>query len=237
MIPYTIVTISDTHNKHKQLDIPYGDILIHAGDFSSRGYKHEIEDFIKWYSKKPHEHKILIAGNHDINTDYNKNPEMAKQFIKDCEKAGIILLNDSSCEIDTLMGETIKIFGSPIQPEFGFGWAYNRRRGVQIKEHWDKIPKDTDILVTHGPPYNILDRCIYGGHNAGCTELSNAIARIKPKMHIFGHIHEDRGVEVIDGTTYVNSSSLTLKYIPYIEKQYCFNWDKVKNGQSSGRDY
>ncbi|MFN8395634.1 MAG: metallophosphoesterase [Bacteroidia bacterium] len=118
----------------------------------------------------------------------------------------VIYLNDSGVEI-----EGVKIWGSPIQPWF-FDWAFNRQRGADIAKHWALIPEDTDILVTHGPPYGILDRTD-DGKLVGCEELIKVVERIRPKIHVFGHIHEAHGSLIKDGTHYVNASILNLRYM------------------------
>jgi hypothetical protein len=219
--------ISDTHNKHKQIDTGSGDILIHAGDATGRGQSGEILPFLKWFSDQNFKHKILIAGNHDFG--FEKEPE---RYQKECDDLGIIYLNDSGIEI-----EGLKIWGSPVQPEF-FNWAFNRRinhdiklpddydpyhsyppkSNPHIKPHWDLIPNDTDILITHGPPMGILDQCpnINLRHimkNVGCPHLLEAVNRVKPKYHIFGHIHERHGILIKNGTTFINASQLNDQYL------------------------
>ncbi|WP_026777554.1 metallophosphatase domain-containing protein [Polaribacter sp. Hel_I_88] len=193
-----IVLISDTHTNHN-FRIPEGDILIHAGDVSSRGTKAEIDVFIKWFQSHPHKHKIFIAGNHDFYfEDAAKNKEKP-------EFENLIYLNDSGCEINGL-----KFWGSPIQPTF-FDWAFNRERGAEIKKHWDLIPTDTDILITHGPPYKILDLTTKGTYS-GCKELKKKVFAIQPKLHVFGHIHEGYGTTTINKTLFINASLLNEKY-------------------------
>lgn len=193
-----IVLISDTHSNHN-FRIPEGDILIHAGDVSSRGTKAEIDVFIKWFQSQPHKNKIFIAGNHDFYLE-----TLAKNNVK-TEFQNLIYLNDSGCEINGL-----KFWGSPIQPDF-FNWAFNRKRGNEIKKHWDLIPTDTDVLITHGPPHKILDLTTIGTY-AGCEELKSKVLEIQPKLHVFGHIHEGYGTTTIDKTLYVNASLLNEKY-------------------------
>ena len=219
-MPIKIVAISDTHTKHRQISLPDGDMIICAGDISYRGTIREVNDFLEWYSSLPYKEKILIAGNHDWG--FEREPEL---FAKMCKDAGIIYLNDSSyTSIDGF-----KIWGSPVQPAF-CNWAFNRARSEKsaknphdrmdfghelIKPHWDLIPDDVDILITHGPPYKILDQCQNGIRHVGCVELLKKIKQIKPKLHIFGHIHESRGRQISDGTTYINASSLDLNYQTY----------------------
>lgn len=93
-----------------------------------------------------------------------------------------------------------------MQPEFG-GWAFNRKRGEDIRQHWDKIPVYTDVLITHGPPYGILDECFDGAH-VGCRDLLKRLDKINPKLHVYGHIHEAYGSKIVEGTTFVNASMI-----------------------------
>jgi len=221
-----IVCISDTHTMHNQIKIPEGDIILHGGDISYRGTKQEIKEFLEWYEQLNFKHKILIAGNHDWG--FEKDPNF---FAAMCKGYGITYLNDSGIEL-----EGIKFWGSPVQPAF-CDWAFNRARSEEsskdpydnmdyqydtIKPHWDKIPKNTDVLITHGPPHGILDETVRGKLNVGCEELLKAIARVKPKLHVFGHIHEARGIKVINGVTHMNASSVDLSYNPYQEESYVY---------------
>ena len=231
-----IITISDTHNKHKKLNIPGADVIIHAGDFSSRGYRRELEGFVKWFGNLPHKYKILVPGNHDIGTDPDMDPKLSRDFVKDCKDHGIILLIDESCIIHDDDGNPIKVYGSPVQPTFGYGWGWNRD-SEKITSHWDNIPDDTDILITHGPPHEILDKCFYGGTRAGCNQLLYKIEQVKPKMHVFGHIHEARGLFQKNETLFVNTSCLDLQYFAYNNNIYRFEWNCIIKKISTGDDF
>jgi Icc-related predicted phosphoesterase len=193
-----IVCISDTHGLHEQVSIPEGDILLHAGDISKRGKEHEVVNFNHWLATLPHPHKVIIAGNHDF--IFEQNPTLAQSLITNA-----IYLNDSMIEINGL-----KIWGSPISPWF-HDWAFNRKRGNEIKKHWDLIPAEIDILITHGPPLGILDYTA-SGRTVGCEELAKTIIKIKPKIHLFGHIHESYGIVEVNQTTFINASILDLNY-------------------------
>jgi len=195
-----LVLISDTHGKHNQLNLPKGEMLIHAGDVSSRGTKEQVLEFIEWFSSQDYKYKIFIAGNHDFFLE-KENKENIDSIIP----SNINYLNDSGIEI-----EGIKIWGSPVQPWF-YDWAFNRERGEEINKHWELIPEDTDILITHGPPFGILDETLRG-ERVGCVDLLNKVNLVKPKLHVFGHIHEDYGVEEKGETTYVNASVVNLHY-------------------------
>jgi Icc-related predicted phosphoesterase len=191
-----IIAISDTHGKHRDLIIPDGDVLVHAGDISSRGTKQQVIDFLEWFVEQNHVHKIFIAGNHDFLFEQAEFDEISR-IIPD----GIMYLNDSSVVINGF-----KFWGSPITPWFN-NWAFNRDRGADIKKHWDLIPNDTDVLITHGPPVGILDQTFYG-KRTGCEDLLSRVHQVKPKYHIFGHIHEQYGNVTKAETTFVNASVL-----------------------------
>ena len=195
-----IVAISDTHGMHKHLEVPLGDMLIHAGDVCNRGTQNEAIDFIEWFSQQAHKYKIFIAGNHD---SFFENASVS--FIKESIPNNVIYLNDSGITI-----EGIHIWGSPIQPEF-FNWAFNRNRGEEIAEHWKMIPQNTDILITHGPPFGILDLTA-DGKKVGCQDLLETIQEVLPKYHIFGHIHEAAGQTDVEGTYFINASSANENY-------------------------
>lgn len=109
------------------------------------------------------------------------------------------------CDTDITI-EGLNIWGSPITPWF-FDWAFNRKKGEEICRHWKLIPENTDILITHGAPFGILDRT-ESGVNAGCEDLLAEIDLIKPKYHLFGHIHEWYGMRESTHTTFVNGSIL-----------------------------
>jgi len=245
-----ITVISDTHGLHERLNVPTkGDIIIHAGDCTSMGTEKQIKSFLEWYGGLDYKEAILIPGNHDWG--FEKNPEKYKKM---CKENVVLLLNNS--EYITYK-DKIKIWGSPVTPEF-FNWAFNRSINPAYNHHsyntnpyigldWNLIPDDIDILLTHAPPRDILDKvtmstsCNFNQH-VGCPILMQKIENMehKPKMHIFGHIHSQRGV-IVDTSnkypiTYVNGSSLDDQYKPRLINYFRFNWDRVKKGTSLGKD-
>lgn len=194
------VIISDTHGQHKNLTLPKGDVIIHAGDISQRGKESEIIDFLNWFKDLDFKYKIFIAGNHDFFFE-----ETPKNILDKLMPKNVIYLCDSGVEV-----EKIKIWGSPITPWF-YDWAFNRPRGAQIAHHWQLIPIDTDILITHGPAFGQLDKTTRG-ENVGCEDLLHTIDKIKPKVHICGHIHEGYGQTISSKTKFINASVLDEKY-------------------------
>jgi Icc-related predicted phosphoesterase len=202
-----ITCISDTHNQHNNIPSKYlagGDCIIHSGDMTGRGTHAEIEEFLAWYNELPYTHKILIAGNHDF--FFERASESIIKATLD-KYPNITYLNDSGVEI-----EGLKIWGSPVQPWF-YDWAFNRR-GTDICEHWDKIPLDTDILITHGPAKGYLDLTLRGDVT-GCHYLLEKISELTNlKLFVHGHIHEAYGrVDFPDGGVFLNASVLNARYI------------------------
>jgi Icc-related predicted phosphoesterase len=194
-----IIAISDTHGKHNELSIPPGDVVIHAGDIGNTSTAKETFNFFHWFSTLPHKHKIFIAGNHDF--FFEKTPILA---LKVLVPYNVIYLHDSGKIIDG-----VKFWGSPVTPWF-HNWAFNRIRGRAILKHWDQIPMDTDVLITHGPAFGILDQ-MEDGENIGCKDLLETITKIKPKIHICGHIHEAYGQTTAGPTRFYNASMVNRK--------------------------
>lgn len=210
-----IVCFSDTHGRHNKIKVPDGDILIFAGDTCNDGSQEESLDFRNWLNYLPHKHKIIIAGTHDL--------QLEKIGFGNGFFNGIATyLQDNSIIIDG-----IKIYGSPWHA-VGSHWAFTIARGKESKQKWDKIPNNTDILITHTPPYSILDMTSRG-RPVGCRDLLKAVTeRIKPKYHVFGHIHYSHGVSKVKETTYINGSIYCQKRSPILGKPIVLNYEKEK---------
>lgn len=206
--------IAEDHQRRELTDLlPGGPILVHSGDVSGRGSEREIRLFLEWFSSLPYTHKILIAGNHDFFFEVASPEEISKLL---AEFPGITYLNDSGATI-----EGFKFWGSPITPYF-HNWAFNRFHS-EIQAHWDLIPNDIDVLITHGPPHGILDKVRYDNLTVGCPKLAVKVKEIKPQVHVFGHIHEAKGIHEEDGITYINASVVDFRYELYGEKPYKLN--------------
>jgi len=192
--------------------VPDGDLLVHAGDFTRQGTLREVAAFAEWLRSLPHRHKVVVAGNHDFL--FEKEPVLARSLL-----TGATYLEDEGVTI-----EGLRIWGSPWQPWF-FDWAFNLKRGAPLKAKWDLIPEGTDLLVTHGPPHGILDEvgrvtgkiaafAMGQGSHVGCEELAKAVVRLRPKVHVFGHIHEGYGQIRAADTLFVNAANCDKDYRP-----------------------
>ena len=187
----TIVLISDTHAMHRGVEVPPGDLLIHAGDFTMDSMSAEkLLDFNEWLGELPHPYRVVIPGNHDGVVD-----DLSRRRLI----SNATLLINEGIEV---MG--LKIWGSPVTPLFGeaFGVASERDRA----KVYSRIPGDTDVLVTHGPPYGILDQQPGSEYHEGCRQLLDAVRRVKPMLHVFGHVHAGYGTYGNSETLFVNAA-------------------------------
>jgi len=206
-----VVAISDVHCKWNKLKIPECDILISVGDYSFQGEKHVVRDYHHWLNEQDAGYIISIQGNHEKWVE--KNFAEAKQIAEE-ECPGVHFMVEGLVEI-----EGIKIWGSAITPWF-HNWAYNRYRGEDILRHWSQIPEGIDILATHGPVYGILDEVLSPcgdpydpPRNVGCEMLLQEIKRVKPAIHLCGHIHSGYGQVHKDSTSYYNVSVCDEMYV------------------------
>jgi predicted phosphohydrolase len=197
-----LVLVSDTHGRHRQLEVPRCDLLVHAGDFSRRGTREELGDVLAWLSAQPATERVLVAGNHDFFCE--REPDLTGAM---CADANVRYLCDEGAELGG-----IKLWGSPVTPAF-HSLAFNRERGAPIRAHWDQIPPGLDLLITHGPPRGLADRVFFGMH-VGCDDLLAAVRRTRPKLHVFGHIHEARGEARLPGlpTRFLNVATCPLLF-------------------------
>lgn len=202
-----LVIISDTHGLHHGLkkfgELPDGDILIHGGDVSNIGEIHDINRFLSWFGGKNFDQKIFIAGNHDFG--FERDRYIINAMMDDNIKNNITYLEDTDATI-----EGLKFWGSPITSPF-MNWAFMMGDNHRAKL-WEIIPNDTDILITHGPPHDILDFSLYGSEHCGCKFLRSKVLDIKPIVHIFGHIHGEYGIHEENGILFINASTLNYRY-------------------------
>lgn len=200
-----IVCVSDTHNQLDKIKIPDGDLLLHSGDFTDRGTLQQVAKELCLLGKLPHINKCIIAGNHDFL--FQKEPSLAKQIAVD---NGLTYLEGSSVEI-----EGLTIFGSPYTTYF-FNWAFNFEEQDldQAREHWNLIPDNTNIIITHGPPRSILDFVPRGQH-VGCGPLLHKLLDLPELLlHSFGHVHFSTGYEQHGNKHFINSSICNEQYHP-----------------------
>lgn len=193
-----IVAMSDSHNQHRRLPapVPDGDVFVHAGDFGCTGRETDVRDFGAWVRTLPHRHKIVVAGNHDVSHD--RDAAAARTWIGD----GFTYLQEAGVEVDGLV-----FWGSPYTPAYA-GWAFGLPHGEGMRRAWDRIPPRVDVLITHGPPHGVLDLSTGNlgpaGTHVGCEELRRAVDRVRPRLHVFGHVHGNPGDVVVGPTRFVN---------------------------------
>lgn len=174
-----VVCISDTHELHRELTVPDGDLLIHAKDFTFFSKRPSmLRYFDDWLGELPHRYKVVVPGNHE--------------FLLEEERNRAAIMNATLLVNDGIEIRGIRIWGSPVTPLYGGAFALTS--ADDLKRHWAHIPKNLDILVTHGPPKGILDREAPEEPAAGCCELAVAVEQRRSRLHVFGHTHAGHGV-------------------------------------------
>jgi predicted phosphohydrolase len=191
-----LVIMADTHGRHEEFSVPTGDVFIHAGDFTATGHPYAVAKFNEWLGCLPHRYKIVVAGNHELEWSEKKAALLSNA----------IYLQDSGTEI-----EGVKFWGSPWQPEFNH-WEFNLPRGAELASKWALIPGGTDVLITHSPPQGILDQCHPDGCPLGCWDLMQRVEQLRPRLHIFGHVHGGYGSRQWNGTKFINAAMLDEAY-------------------------
>lgn len=213
-----VVCISDTHGATPP--VPMGDVLIHAGDFTRTGRLEEVMDFVSWLNLLPHEHKVVVAGNHETTLDETYyTPTVARRMghrtpydPRACRAALLSARGTTYLEHSYAVVAGVRFWGSPTTPEF-CDWAFNAERGPKIQRVWEDISEEVDVLVTHGPPKGHGSKC-RDGNDAGCADLLARVDVVRPALHVFGHIHEGYGVTRNDHTVFINASTCTRQYRP-----------------------
>jgi Icc-related predicted phosphoesterase len=186
----TICIVADTHRRHREVNIPPCDLLIHCGDFCNFQNEDELtlEDADMWFAEAPATHVLCIGGNHDF-------PLQRREF----RFSHATYLQDSLLELGGL-----KIYGTPWCPDLT-GFAFYATE-AELIERWRGIPSDIDILISHTPPYGILDFPSTGSPHLGCPHLRRELKRIRPGLHAFGHVHASFGTYKDETTHYVNAA-------------------------------
>ncbi|KAJ4342291.1 hypothetical protein N0V87_001277 [Didymella glomerata] len=269
--PIRVVCLSDTHT-HFPHDVPAGDILIHAGDMTSAGSVAEIQAQIDWLCALPHREIVVIAGNHDTYLDPRTRSSLSAAQREGSLDWGRVhylqhklltltltpdpVSQDTEGERVPLLGSssngkrTLRIYGAPQIPACGpmSVHAFQYPRG---SDAWSEtVPEDVDILVTHTPPKYHLDLSMPRG--LGCEHLLRELERVKPALHVFGHVHWGAGVEVLHWDraheAYVKGMGTESRYTRgVLNPRLWWNvvrvayrgvrellWDRVWGGQSEG---
>ena len=197
-----IVAVADTHLFHDDLEVPDGDVFVHAGDMCRGGDLDELREAAEWIAGLPHQYKVIVAGNHDW--AFVHEPAAARSAI-----AGMIYLQDAEATVGRL-----RFYGSPWQPTF-HDWAFNLPRGRPLAEVWARVPHGVDVLITHSPPEGFGDRSPVGGRT-GCADLRARLADVRPRLHLFGHIHQDGGLWEHDGMLLANVTTWECERAPTV---------------------
>lgn len=199
-----LVCFSDFHFDFR-FDLPKGDILICCGDFSLRGTNEDVLTFSKFMNKasENYAHTFIVWGNHE--TQIECDPHYVETLLHCGPADRIDVLNNGG-----VLWEGIKIWGSPLTTPF-LEWAFMSSED-KLKDIYDTISDDTDVVITHGPAFEILDQSKWGDH-CGSKTLKARLEAIKPKAHIFGHIHHSYGILDDKGTKFVNCSLLNDDYV------------------------
>lgn len=198
--------ISDTHNRLSKFDLPKADVLVHCGDWTLGGTYEEFRGFVKDLKsiRNRYEHIIVVPGNHDQIAE--TAPGVVVEALKNIK---VVALIDKRVTIDGL-----NFFGSPWVPACGY-WAFQFDDDAHAAAHWQKIPTNTDFLITHSSPHGILDlaNSRWSVGHTGCPELAKRVVVVKPKVHAFGHIHEGYGMVSSAETDFINAASLKRDYV------------------------
>jgi len=200
-----IVAVADTHLFHDELLVPEGDVFVHAGDMCRGGSFAELALAAQWIRSLPHRTKVVVAGNHDWAFARSETARRARDLLG----PDVTYLQDDEATIDG-----VRFYGSPWQPEFN-DWAFNLPRGRALADVWARIPRGVDVLITHGPPVGIGDHTMFG-KGEGCSDLRARVEIVRPKLHLFGHIHESGGAWTIDGVTFVNCTTWECERAPTV---------------------
>jgi predicted phosphodiesterase len=221
-----IVVISDTHCMHDALpDLGSGDILIHCGDWTNIGHPaREMAPFLAWFASQDFPVRVIVAGNHEVTLcprhrsvteqvfgphDPRSRPfEEAERLMAQFED-DIVWLHNESLLFDVPGGGHIHIYGtsqiSGGDDDVGSSWGF-----FDHTDSWDHVPDDVDILVTHVPPLNVRDNHL--GRCLGSAGLLHYVARAKPRVHVFGHIHSGYGMHKSPDTLFVNAAITTDEF-------------------------
>lgn len=214
--------MADTHMFHRDWrSVPDGDVLVHAGDLTRGGSVDELLEVRDFLGALPHKHKVIVAGNHDWL--FQREPAKARALFDE----GFTYLEDAGAVVAGL-----KLWGSPWTPRY-YRWAFMKERGDELASVWSHIPAGLDVLITHGPPHGILDDANHyrpqspkaelfdalgdpEANPVGCEALRARVREVRPRVHLFGHIHTNQGVVVEDGTKFVNCTTDECERAPVV---------------------
>ena len=242
--PVRFVVVSDTHNGHHEAQMPEeGDVLLHCGDFTnkhdwkSEAYKTSLGNFNRWLGEQPYPIRIVIAGNHEVGFNKLSAEQIHKQYLSNATH----YLQDSSCVVHGL-----RVHGSPWTRSRNMGFSASKE---EITEKWKLIHRDTDLLMTHLPPYLLHDLAWVGntGEKEACSqcgikhptyrhwgerslrkEVESRLSRVR--VHCYGHVHDAPGSTQLGKVTFINAS-FDLK-----QKVYTFEMNAGKEEEGEDKE-
>ena len=194
-----LVIVSDSHGRHEDLGTLRGDLLIHCGD-SGNGFTRHADDVDRldaWFGQQRFDRILCIGGNHDFEIQAR------------AERGGPVFRNAEYLQDQAYEYRGVRFYGSPWTPEL-VNWAFNLDDD-ELRNRWELIPDEVEVLITHTPPFGILDRNS-SGRNCGCRKLQRRLLDLHPRIHCFGHIHASAGTTSMNGTTFVNASMVNRRY-------------------------
>lgn len=193
-----VTIISDTHNQHEALGTLSGDVLVHCGDmFSFQDWNREhLHRLDSWFSHQDFDLILCTGGNHDF---------VLEQALRENSQPfkNAVYLQDQKYKHNGVV-----FYGAPWTPQLSGHAFYGDDH--MLREKWSLIPKDTNVLITHTPPYSVLDKSSRG-MTLGCKRLAKAVKNIKPNIHCFGHVHNSAGLVRNRHTVFVNASSVNSR--------------------------
>jgi Icc-related predicted phosphoesterase len=194
-----LVIISDTHELHEELGVLRGDVLIHCGDsaYGMSCSQAQVDSLDDWFSRQQFDLILVIGGNHDF--EMQRRVGLSKPMFQ----------NATYLEDQGVRFQGVNFYGAPWVPELK-SWAFYLP-AEEMRKRWDMIPEDTDVLITHTPPIDILDRNSRG-KACGCPDLRQRLTELKLRLHCFGHVHASAGTHQLNQTTYINASMVNSQY-------------------------
>lgn len=234
--------------------VQHADVAIHCGDLTDESKIEEFRTAIQLLKDIDAPLKLVIAGNHDFTLDipvFEKkvaevearqsiepgllksvfgNYGEARQPFEEAKTDGIIFLDQGTHRFNLSNGALLTVYASPYTPTLSLGdWGFQYLRE---QKHDFSIEQGIDVVITHGPPKGIMDYTD-SRQRAGCSTLFEAVARARPRLHCFGHIHEGWGSKLV---TWRDKPSETPSHFTDIDNERSVLVEKLSTLKASKFD-